>query len=129
MSFVHLHLHTEYPFGRVHKNQQTDDPCQRDGICLPSQSQNHGTMFGVVEFFFVAKEAGIKPIIGLEGYLSKGSMTSRDPKEKTSSHLLLLAKDMTGYKNLLQICKRLSIGRVYYHPRIDHEYLGNMRKG
>ncbi|HQF79820.1 MAG TPA: DNA polymerase III subunit alpha [Flexilinea sp.] len=129
MSFVHLHLHTEYSlldgFTKINKLMTRVKEMNMPAVAIT----DHGTMFGVVEFFFAAKEAGIKPIIGLEGYLSKGSMTSRDPKEKTSSHLLLLAKDMTGYKNLLQIASASQLEGYYYHPRIDHEYLAEHAEG
>jgi DNA polymerase-3 subunit alpha len=65
---------------------------------------DHGTMFGVIEFYSAAKEAGIKPIIGLETYVSARRMTDRDAqKDKHSFHLVLLAENEKGYKNLLKI--------------------------
>jgi DNA polymerase-3 subunit alpha len=85
---------------------------------------DHGTMFGVVEFFTTAKEAGIKPIIGLETYVAARRMTDRDAqKDKRSYHLLLLAENEVGYKNLLKIASASQLEGFYYYPRVDHEFL------
>ncbi len=85
---------------------------------------DHGTMFGTVEFFNAAMDTGIKPIIGLETYLSPRRMTDRDPqRDKRAAHLLLLAENMTGYQNLLKIASDSQLQGFYYRPRIDHDYL------
>ncbi|NMA11849.1 MAG: DNA polymerase III subunit alpha [Chloroflexi bacterium] len=129
MSFVHLHVHTEYSlldgFTKIDKLMERVKQMNMPAVAIT----DHGTMFGVIEFYLAAKKAGIKPIIGLEGYLSVGAMTSRDPREKNSTHLLLLAKNMTGYKNLLQIASASQLEGYYYHPRIDHEYLAEHAEG
>ena len=129
MSFVHLHLHTEYSlldgFTKINQLMTRVKEMNMPAVAIT----DHGTMFGVVEFFGAAKAEGIKPIIGLEGYLANGAMTSKEPKDKTSSHLLLLAKDMTGYKNLLRIASAAQLEGYYYHPRIDHQFLSEHADG
>jgi len=91
---------------------------------------DHGTMFGVVDFYHAAKEVDIKPIIGLEGYLAARGMKDRDSqKDKRSSHLLLLAENQTGYKNLLKIATASQLEGFYYRPRIDHDFLAAHSEG
>lgn len=91
---------------------------------------DHGTMFGVVDFFNKAKDAGIKPIIGLEAYLAPRRMSDRDSRlDRQSYHLLLLAENDTGYKNLLKIASDAQLNGFYYYPRIDHEYLAQHAEG
>ncbi len=91
---------------------------------------DHGTMFGVIEFYSAAKDAGIKPIIGLETYVAARRMTDRDSsKDKHSYHLLLLAENETGYKNLLKIASAAQLEGFYYYPRVDHEFLEQHAEG
>ncbi len=91
---------------------------------------DHGTMYGTVEFFNAAVDAGIKPIIGLETYLAPRKMTDRDVrKDKRAFHLLLLAENMTGYKNLLKIASDSQLKGYYYRPRIDLDYLKAHHEG
>ncbi len=91
---------------------------------------DHGTMFGVVDFYHAALEVGIKPIIGVEGYLAARGMNDREPQlDKRSSHLLLLAENQTGYKNLLKIASAAQLEGFYYFPRIDHEFLAAHSEG
>lgn len=81
-------------------------------------------MYGVIEFYNTAKAAGIKPIIGLEGYLSPRRMTDKDAQyDKSAFHLLMLAENDAGYRNLLKIASASQLEGFYYHPRIDKEYL------
>ena len=85
---------------------------------------DHGTMFGVIDFYKAAKAEGIKPIIGLEAYMAARTMKDKDSKlDRTSSHLLLLAENETGYRNLLKIASAAQMEGFYYYPRIDHEFL------
>ena len=85
---------------------------------------DHGTMFGVIDFYKAATDAGIKPIIGVEAYMAARTMSDRDSKlDRTSSHLLLLAENETGYKNLLKISSAAQLDGFYYYPRIDHDFL------
>lgn len=91
---------------------------------------DHGTMFGVIDFYNTAIAAGIKPIIGVEAYLAARGMDDRDPRDdKRSSHLLLLAESETGYKNLLKLASAAQLEGFYYHPRIDHEFLAQHSEG
>ncbi len=130
MSFVHLHVHSEYSlldgFSNIKKLTQRAAEMGMPALALT----DHGTMFGVIEFFNAAKAAGIKPIIGLETYLAARSMHERDPQEdKKSTHLLLLAENETGYKNLLQIASAAQLQGFYYYPRIDHEFIAGHNAG
>ncbi len=124
MSFAHLHVHTEYSildgFSNIKKLVQRAKEMEMPALAIT----DHGTMFGVVDFYNAAKEAEIKPIIGVEGYMAARGMRDRDPQfDKRSSHLLLLAENQTGYKNLLKIASAAQLDGFYYFPRTDHEYL------
>src|SRR5690606_22327761 len=91
---------------------------------------DHGTMFGTLNFFQEAIKEGIKPIIGLEAYVAPRSMLDKDvSKDKKPYHLLLLAKNMTGYKNLLKIASVSQLEGFYYHPRIDKAFLADHTEG
>jgi len=130
MSFVHLHVHTEYSlldgFSNIHKLIERTQQMGMPAIAIT----DHGTMFGVIEFYNTATQAGIKPIIGLEAYLAARSIKEHDPQEdKKSSHLLLLAENEAGYKNLLQIASIAQLEGFYYFPRIDHDVLAQHSQG
>lgn len=130
MSFVHLHVHSEYSlldgFSNIKKLIQRTKEMEMPAIALT----DHGTMFGVIDFFNTAKAAGVKPIVGIESYLAARRMNERDPQEdKKSSHLLLLAENETGYKNLLEIASAAQLSGFYYFPRIDHEFLAAHAEG
>ena len=91
---------------------------------------DHGTMYGTVEFFNAAMDAGIKPIIGLETYLAPRKMTDRDGrKDQRAFHLLLLAENMAGYQNLLKIASASQLEGYYYRPRIDLDFLKDHHEG
>jgi DNA polymerase-3 subunit alpha len=130
MSFAHLHVHTEYSlldgFSNIKKLVKRAKEMDMTSMAIT----DHGTMFGVAEFFFAAKDAGIKPIIGLETYVSARRMTDRDAqKDKHSYHLVLLAENETGYKNLLKIASAAQLEGFYYYPRVDHEFLREHKEG
>ncbi len=91
---------------------------------------DHGTMFGVIDFYKAATDAGVKPIIGVEAYMAARTMSDRDSKlDRTSSHLLLLAENETGYKNLLKISSAAQLDGFYYYPRIDRNFLAAHSEG
>src|SRR3972149_3762120 len=91
---------------------------------------DHGTMFGVIDFYKAAQAEGIKPIIGLEAYMAARGMKDKDSKlDRTSSHLLLLAENETGYRNLLKIASAAQLEGFYYYPRIDREFLAAHSEG
>ncbi len=91
---------------------------------------DHGTMFGAIEFYRAAQAQGIKPILGIEAYLARRGMEDRHPqKDSRSPHLLLLAENQTGYKNLLQIATAAQLEGFYYRPRIDKDFLAGHSEG
>ena len=124
MSFAHLHVHTEYSlldgFSNIKKLIHRVKELGMSSIAIT----DHGTMFGVIDFFNTAVEAGVKPLIGMEAYVASRRMSDRDPqKDKHSYHLVLLAENETGYRNLLQIASAAQLEGFYYFPRVDHEFL------
>src|SRR5690606_26474813 len=91
---------------------------------------DHGAMFGVLEFYRAAQAAGIKPIIGMEAYLARRGMEDRDPTlDNRPYHLLLLAKNMAGYKNLLKLASESQLRGYYYRPRVDKALLEQHAEG
>ncbi len=130
MSFVHLHVHTEYSlldgFSKIKKLVQRAKEMEMPALAIT----DHGTMFGVIDFYNTASAAGVKPIIGVESYMAARSMKERDPQfDKRSSHLLLLAENQTGYGNLLKIASAAQMDGFYYFPRIDHDFLAQHAEG
>lgn len=130
MSFVHLHVHSAYsvldgfgsPTALVKRAKELGMPA----LALT----DHGTMFGTLDFFQAATAEGIKPIIGLETYIAPRSMHDKDvSRDKYSTHLVLLAENMTGYRNLLSIASASQLEGFYYHPRIDKPYLAAHSEG
>jgi DNA polymerase-3 subunit alpha len=130
MSFAHLHVHTEYSLLDGFSNIKKLVKCAKE-MGMPALAiTDHGTMFGVIEFYHACMEAGIKPIIGLEAYMASRAMKDHDPKEdRRSSHLLLLAENEIGYKNLLEIASAAQLEGFYYYPRIDKEFLARHTEG
>ena len=130
MSFVHLHVHSSYSildgFGKP-----ADLVARVKQLGMPAVAlTDHGTMFGTLDFYQAATAAGIKPIIGLETYLAPRSMTDRDvSRDSRPFHLVLLAENMQGYHNLLQIATASQLEGFYYHPRIDKSYLSSHSEG
>src|SRR5512143_2751470 len=130
MTFAHLHVHTEYSmldgFSNIKKLVKRVKELEMPAVAIT----DHGTMFGVIDFYKAAKEAGVKPIIGLEAYMAPRGMQDRDAKlDRNAYHLLLLAENETGYKNLLKIASAAQLEGFYYYPRIDHDYLAAHSEG
>ncbi|MBI5566787.1 MAG: DNA polymerase III subunit alpha, partial [Chloroflexi bacterium] len=130
MSFVHLHVHSEYSI--------LDGLSKVDGIVKRAKEMgqpavaitDHGAMFGVIDFFNAARKAGIKPIIGMEGYLARRSRFDKDPnKDKSPYHLLLLSQNDAGYQNLLKLASLSQLEGFYYKPRVDKETLAQYNEG
>jgi DNA polymerase-3 subunit alpha len=130
MSFVHLHVHSEYSLldglSRIPRLVERAKEMGMPALALT----DHGVLFGAIKFYNEAKKAGIKPIIGMEAYLSKRRMHDRDPQiDSRTYHLLLLAENDTGYRNLLKVATASQLEGFYYRPRIDHEFLQAHNEG
>ena len=129
MSFVHLHVHSQYSLLEATiRAKNLVSVAAEDGMPAVAIT-DYGNMFGAIEFWFAAKSAGIKPLIGLEAYIAPGSRhvkgEGRDSNTIPNRRIVLLAQDFQGYQNLCQIS---SIGYkegFYYRPRIDYEVLQN----
>lgn len=122
--FIHLHCHTEYSLldglNKIPDLIQRAKDLGMDALAIT----DHGSMYGVIKFFLEARDAGIKPIIGVEAYQAARSRLDKQPGiDKDQYHLLLLAKNNTGYKNLLKLITRAHLEGFYYKPRIDMEIL------
>lgn len=130
MTFAHLHVHTEYSmldgFSNIKKLIKRVKEMNMDSVAIT----DHGTMFGVIDFYKTAKAEGVKPIIGLEAYMAARGMKDKDGKlDRSSFHLLLLAENDAGYRNLLKIASAAQLDGFYYYPRIDHDFLAAHSEG
>ena len=130
--FVHLHTHSEYSLldglGRVKDLVKEAKRLGHTALALT----DHGVMHGAVEFFRACKYGEIRPIIGVETYQTVWGrpMGGRDAQfDKENYHLLLLARDMDGYRNLLKITSQSNVNGYYYKPRVDHDFLAAHAKG
>lgn len=132
MEFVHLHNHTHYSMLDA---AATVDDLIRAALDAGHKAvalTDHGVMFGAMEFYNKAKKAGLKPIIGFEAYMATGSRfdkTSGKTKKKNYYHLLLLAKNNEGYRNLMKLTTFAHLEGYYYKPRIDKELLEKFHNG
>ncbi|MBW8011787.1 MAG: DNA polymerase III subunit alpha [Chloroflexi bacterium] len=128
--FVHLHVHSEYSLLDGFSNIPKLVKRAKDIGMVALALTDHGTLFGVIDFYKAAKKEGIKPIIGIESYMAARNMADRDPeKDKRSTHLLLLAENQVGYQNLLKIATASQLEGHYYFPRIDHDFLAEHAEG
>jgi len=131
-SFVHLHLHTQ--FSLLDGANQIDPLVQQvKAFGQPAVAiTDHGNMFGAIEFYRKAKEAGIKPIIGCEAYMALGSRLAKKDSGLAHNdyyHLILLARNLTGYQNLIKLVSRAYLEGFYYKPRMDKEILKDHHEG
>ena len=128
--FVHLHVHTEYSLldGAI-RIDSLMKRAKEDGMPAVAIT-DHGTMFGVVDFYEQALEAGIKPIIGCECYVAPRTLYDKTPADyKGVSHLVLLAETQEGYKNLCALATQASLEGFYHRPRIDKHILAEHANG
>jgi len=127
--FIHLHVHSEYSLldGLAHVDQLAEHARSLGMSALALT--DHGVMFGVVDFYQAAGRAGIKPIIGCELYVARHRDQRSHGKDSGLSHLTVLAKDETGYKNLLQLVTKAQLEGFYYKPRVDKELLAQHKDG
>src|SRR5436309_12989322 len=131
--FVHLHLHTDYSLldGAIQINPLAN---RLNDLGMNSCAMtDHGNMYGAISFYNTMNGQGIKPIIGCETYVAAGSRKDRTgrgtPGEKVNYHLILLAKDFEGYRNLARLTSKAYTEGFYYKPRIDKELLAQHSKG
>ena len=127
MSFTHLHLHTLYSLldGAI-RMKDLIKTVKAKGMSSVAVT-DHGNMFGAIDFYKKAKEAGIKPIVGMEAYVA-GPKGREDRSEKIANHLILLAKNKEGYQNLRYLASTGYMHGFYYHPRIDKKVLKTGRE-
>ena len=126
--FVHLHVHSEYSLldgaARIKDIIKKAKDLGQKAIAIT----DHGAMYGVIDFYNEAVKNGIKPIIGFEAYVVD-DMTEKTSKNREYGHLILIAKNETGYKNLMQLCSIGFLEGYYYKPRIDYDTLGKYSEG
>ena len=131
MAFTHLHVHTEYSLldgsSKIGELTARAKELGMDSLAIT----DHGVMYGVIDFYKAAREAGIKPILGCEVYVAPGS---RFDREKVSGedryyHLVLLAENNKGYENLMKLVSRGFVDGFYYKPRVDYEVLETYHEG
>ncbi|MEO0264496.1 MAG: DNA polymerase III subunit alpha, partial [candidate division WOR-3 bacterium] len=126
--FVHLHLHTEYSvLDGVLLVDEVIEKAREFGMPAVAIT-DHGNLFGIIEFYKKAQEEGIKPIIGMETYVTSSSMIEKNKNEEVF-HLTLIAENNEGYENLLKISTESYLKGFYYKPRVDKEFLKRHSKG
>jgi len=130
--FAHLHVHTEYSLldgaCRLHQLVQRAVELSQPAVAIT----DHGVMYGVIDFYKACREAGIKPLIGCEIYFTMGARQEREPGgngQQNNYHLVLLAENEEGYRNLIRIVSRAHLEGFYYKPRADWELLAQYNKG
>ena len=128
MAFTHLHVHTEYSLldgaSRIADLASRAKELGMDSIAIT----DHGCMYGVIDFYNACRKQGIKPIIGMEAYVAKNSRFDKN-SARDHSHLILLCKNETGYKNLMKLSSIAFVEGFYYKPRIDYDLLEQHREG
>jgi DNA-directed DNA polymerase III PolC len=127
--FIHLHVHTEYSLldglSKIPKLVNRAKDLGMSSLAIT----DHGTMYGAIAFYRACKDAGVKPIIGMESYLAKSNRRVHDPSERQPYHLLLIAKNATGYQNLLRLASEAQLTGFYGRPRVDKELLSQYSEG
>lgn len=121
--FVHLHVHTQYSLldgaARISDLVRRAKELEQPALAIT----DHGALYGVIDFYRACKKEGIKPIIGIETYITKGRYDATDVRERDYAHLILLAKNETGYQNLMLLSSEAFTHGFYYKPRIDYDLL------
>ncbi|KKS46799.1 MAG: polymerase III, alpha subunit protein [Candidatus Gottesmanbacteria bacterium GW2011_GWA2_42_18] len=128
--FVHLHTHTEYSLldglAKIKDLMARTRELGMKSLAIT----DHGAMYGVIKFFLAAREAGIKPIIGVEAYqAARSRLEKQNGADNDQHHLLLLAKNNSGYHNLMKLVSHAHLEGYYYKPRIDLEILREHSEG
>jgi DNA polymerase-3 subunit alpha len=128
-NFVHLHLHTDYSLldGACEIGELTAEAARRG---MPAVAvTDHGNLFAAANFFHIAGTHGVKPIIGCEVYVAPDNHKNRGSDAERSNHLVLLAENEEGYRNLIQLVSTGFLDGFYYKPRVDHDLLQQHSKG
>jgi DNA polymerase-3 subunit alpha len=129
--FVHLHLHSEYSLldggNRIKKLVSHVKALGMDAVAVT----DHGNLFGALEFYLEAREQGIKPILGIEAYVAPGDRRDRTHTGVADGgfHLVLLAQDLDGWRNLLKLSSDAFLNGFYYKPRMDKSTLAEFNRG
>src|SRR5271157_5216396 len=127
--FAHLHVHTEYSLldgmCRIHPLVARAKELGMTSLAIT----DHGVLYGAIQFYQAAKDAGIKPILGCETYIASGSRLGRSAGDKSNSHIVLLVKNQAGWHNLIQLITRAHLDGYYYKPRVDKELLLQHHEG
>lgn len=131
MAFTHLHVHTEYSLldasSKIKELVARAKELGMDSLAIT----DHGVMYGVIDFYRAAREAGIRPVLGCEIYVCPGSRFDREigVGEDKYYHLILLAENNEGYQNLMKIVSAGFVEGFYYKPRVDYETLERYSRG
>lgn len=130
-NFIHLHTHSHYSLldglTKLEDMVEIAKKADMEAIALT----DHGNMYGAIEFYKLCKKSGIKPIIGVEAYMTSGSRFEKNSEtgQKRYYHLILLAKNLKGYKNLIRLVTKANLEGYYYKPRMDKELLREFHEG
>lgn len=127
--FVHLHVHTEYSLLDGLSNIKKLFAHVKEQGMESVAITDHGVMYGEIEFYKEGLKQGIKPILGMEGYITDGNLSERGEGGRQNYHILLLAKNLEGYQNLMKLSSVAQVDGFYYRPRMDHETLKKYSKG
>jgi len=129
VNFTHLHVHSEYSLldgmCKIPTLVQRAKELGMDSLALT----DHGVLYGAVQFYLACREAGIKPILGVEGYVAPGDHRSKTTADRDPSHILLLAKNEQGWRNLIRLVTTAHLDGFYYKPRVDRELLAAHSEG
>jgi DNA polymerase III subunit alpha len=129
MAFVHLHNHTQFSLldgaCRIDKMMQLAESMKMNAVAIT----DHGNMFGIIDFYNTAKKHKIKPIIGIEAYLINGDIDKIESRQERRYHLILLAQNLQGYKNLIKLSSKSFLDGFYYKPRISKALLEEYNEG
>lgn len=130
MKFTHFHVHSQYSIlDGAASIPGLIDKAISDGMTALSLT-DHGNMFGIKLFYDLCRKKGIKPILGCEAYVARVSLYDKvKPIDRSGEHLILLAKNLKGYKNLMQLCSTAFVDGFYYRPRIDKALLEKHHEG